>query len=33
MYITDATANLAKSNTTFNELVIPAKSVVTIVVN
>jgi len=32
-YTTDATASLAKSNTTFNELVIPAKSVVTIVVN
>jgi len=33
MYTTNATANLAKHNTTFNELIIPAKSVVTIVVN
>jgi hypothetical protein len=33
MYTTDATASLAKSHTTFNALVIPAKSVVTIVMD
>lgn len=32
-YTTDANANLAKNNLTFNELVIPAKSVVTVVVD
>ena len=32
-YTTSATASLAKNNTIFNKLLIPAKSIVTVVVN
>ncbi|MBC7423871.1 MAG: hypothetical protein H7334_10510, partial [Ferruginibacter sp.] len=32
-YTTSATTSLAKSNTIFNKLLIPAKSIVTVVVN